>query len=253
VDALGVAVKLLSLIIPAYNEQDRLRSSIERIRRWVGDSGLETEIVVVDDGSTDGTREVIEAEARNDDSIRLIHRGLNRGKGATVREGLAQSRGDAVVFFDADLAYGLAPLQPAIERLEGGADMVIGARDLSEWDSRWRYSPARRAATSGFNMLVEWMLPLGIPDTQCGFKGFRGEVARHLCEVMTVDGFAFDIEILVIARLWSLRIDRIPVEMGQEQGSSINLARDSLRMGLDVARVRSSALAGRYPPRPGDL
>jgi dolichyl-phosphate beta-glucosyltransferase len=250
---MGVAVTQLSIIVPAYNEQDRLESTLDDIKRWIGGSSLDCEVIVVDDGSTDATRSVIEAAARSDESIRPLLRGTNMGKGASIREGLQHARGDAIVFFDADLAYGLTPLEQAIDRIASGADLVIGARDLSDWDSRWRYSPARRAATSGFNLLVEWMLPLGIPDTQCGFKGFRGVVGRRIAGAMTIDGFAFDIEILVIARLWSLRIDRIPVQMAQGQGSSINLLRDSLAMGRDVARVRSRALDGEYPPRPGDI
>lgn len=243
----------LSIIIPAFEEEGRLPATLATLREYMDGSDASVEVVLVDDASTDRTREIVQDASRADARVRAVMHPVNRGKGASVRDGLLEASGDVCLFTDADLAYGLGAVPDVLDRVGDGADMVIGARDLSQWDSRWRYSPARRAATAGFHLLVQWLVPVGVPDTQCGFKAVRRDVGRELARAMTVEGFAFDIEMLLIARLWSLRIDRIPVDMSQSQGSSIRLMRDSARMGRDLMSIRLNALRGRYPARPGRL
>jgi dolichyl-phosphate beta-glucosyltransferase len=241
----------LTIVIPAYNEVERLGSTLDELRRYV--ERTPTQVVVVDDGSTDGTYDLVERASREDGRFVGVRHDVNRGKGAAVRDGLLRADGGVVAFMDADLAYGLAPLAEVMRRIEDGADMVVGARDLLETDSRGRYTPVRRAATATFSTLVRWVVPLDVPDTQCGFKAMRRPVARHMARVMTVDGFAFDIEMLLVARLWRLRIDRIPVEMSRSRGSTVRLLADSLRMGRDLVAVRTRSLRGGYPPRPAEL
>ena len=243
----------VSLIIPVYNEEDRLPSTIDTVIEYVDASRLSMELILVNDGSSDGTGSIIEAAAGRKDWISAVLCETNRGKGAAVREGFAKARGEAVVFFDADLSYPLDLIEVAADRIREGADLVIGGRDLTGKDSRWRYSPVRRMATIGFNVLVEQLLSLGIPDTQCGFKAFRRDVTAAMFEKLTIDSFAFDIELLYLARIWSLRIDRIPVNMKHDRESSIRLFRDSLKMLRDIMEVRRRADRGFYGKRPPGL
>ena len=224
----------VSLVIPSYNEENRLPSTVEAVIAYVDESPLRIELVLVDDGSSDGTRSIIEAAVDSREWISAILCNTNRGKGAAVREGFANAKGETVVFFDADLSYPLDLIEAAESRIREGADLVIGGRDLTEKDSRWRYSPVRRMATTVFNVLVEQLLSLGIPDTQCGFKAFRRDVTAAMFEKLTIDSFAFDIELLLVARIWALRIDRIPVDMKHDRESSIRLFGDSLKMLRDI-------------------
>lgn len=253
---MGMAVNTdldLSIIVPAFNESGRLPGTVSQLKRFMERAPVQVELILVDDGSTDGTDTIIRRACQDDRRVRSVLRTENRGKGRSVREGFETAQGACCVFLDADLAYGLDPILEIHGSIQDGADMAIGARDLSEQDSRQRYGPVRRMATAGFGMLVQTLLRVGIPDTQCGLKGFRRDVALELARCMTVEGFAFDIEILVLARLWSLRIDRIPVEMSESQGSTIRLLKDSLQMGREVATVRFNVMRGKYPHRPRHL
>jgi len=240
----------ITIVIPAYNEEKRLPRTLSAVLAHMDATGANAELILVDDGSSDGTRRIIEEAAARDGRVAALSNPANLGKGAAVREGVRRARGRVVVFFDADLPYPLATIGQAVERLSRGADLVIGARDLASRDSRWRYSPLRRAATSLFNLLVEWSIPLGIPDTQCGFKAFSDEAAAALFDSLTVRSFAFDIELLLLARRWGMRIERIPVEMARAQGSTIRLTQDSLAMLRDLRAIRRRAKAGAFPPRP---
>lgn len=240
----------VSLVIPAYNEENRLPSTIDAVCDYIDASPLSIELILVDDGSSDGTRKIIEDAAGGREGIAAVLCDTNRGKGAAVRAGFGGAKGEVVVFFDADLSYTLDLIETAVGRIKDGADLVIGARDLTEKDSRWRYSPFRRMATTMFNILVEQVLSLGIPDTQCGFKAFRRDVAAAMFGKLTIDSFAFDIELLFLARAWSLRIDRVPVEMSHDRESSIRLLRDSIKMLRDIRNVRRKADRGFYGERP---
>ncbi|MFH1437852.1 MAG: glycosyltransferase, partial [Pseudomonadota bacterium] len=181
----------VSLVIPAYNEENRLPSTVEAVMEYIDASPLRIELIIVDDGSSDGTRGIIEAAADGREWISAVLCDANRGKGAAVREGFAKAKGEVVVFFDADLSYPLDLIEAAEGRIREGADLVIGGRDLTGKDSRWRYSPVRRMATTLFNVIVEQLLSLGIPDTQCGFKAFRRDVTAAMFEKLTIDSFAF--------------------------------------------------------------
>lgn len=243
----------MSIVIPCYNEERRLSPTVAAVLDYIDASRCSAELILVDDGSRDGTRSIMEQAARRDARVIPVPCGLNRGKGAAVRSGTLRSSGSMVVFFDADLAYPLSCIDAARARIGEGADIVIGARDLAARDSRWRYSPFRRAATSVLGRLVEGLVGLGIPDTQCGFKAFRREAALALFENLVIESFAFDIEVLLLARRWSLRIDRIPVEMTHSQGSSIRLTRDSLRLLADLWALRRRVRSGNLPPRPAGV
>jgi dolichyl-phosphate beta-glucosyltransferase len=209
------------------------------------------ELLLVDDGSRDRTWEVMLELARADSRVLPLSLARNRGKGAAVRAGMLKARGEMCVFFDADLPYPLSCVEGSLARIRAGADLVIGARDLAAGALRYPWS--RKAATAVFGALTERIFSLGIRDTQCGFKAFRREVAHALFGAQTIDGFCFDVELLVLARHWGLRLERLPVEMNPTAGSSIRLFRDSARMARDLWAIRRRLRDGWYPPRPRDL
>ncbi len=242
----------LSIVIPACNEEARLPRTIAAVTAWLGAHHPQAQLILSDDGSHDGTAALIHAAAQADPRILAVCDPVNRGKGAALRRGVAQTTGAAVLFFDADLSYPLDTIDVALAGLQRGADLVIGARDLNPDHGHRGYSPVRRAATAVFNGIVDKSLGLGIGDTQCGFKAFRGDIARALFAELTIERFAFDVELLYLARRWSLRIERIPVEMTHASGSSVHLMRDSARMLRDILRIRVRGQRGLYPagPRP---
>jgi dolichyl-phosphate beta-glucosyltransferase len=236
----------LSLIIPALNESARLPATLQAVVGAMATWPFETEVLIVDDGSTDGTPELVRERAGHDARFRLVRHPRNLGKGAAIVSGVEASRGARVLFFDADLSYPLASVVDALSALDAGADLVVGARDLAAADSRATYGLARRLSTRAFNAFVEATLRLGVRDTQCGFKGFRGEVARALFPDLVVTGFGFDVELLFAARRRGLAVALLPLEMTPRPGSSVHIVRDSLRMARDVLRVRVRGWLGRY-------
>jgi len=242
----------LSIVIPAYNEMHRLPATIDAVLAHL-DERPGWQLVLVDDGSTDGTGDLVTATAARDERVVPVLSAENRGKGAALRSGVRRCVGDAVLFFDADLEYGLAVIDELLERLAAGADLAIGAREKDVSDVHRAASPTRRLASRAFKTLVQGALHLGIRDTQCGLKMFRGDVAHALFDVLDIDGFGFDVEILTLARLWDLRIDLVPLEKTSSPGSSVHVVRDGLRMTRDIGRVWLRSRTGRYPPRPSHL
>ena len=241
----------LSLILPVYNEAERLERHIERVlahARALQSGALE--VVIVDDASQDGSLDVALKLERAHHEVRLLAQPSNRGKGAAVKQGMLSSVGRHVLFMDADLSYPLELIERACERLDSGAEVVLGARDLL-YERGWRAYPLkRRVTTQLFRALVERALALGVPDTQCGFKAFDGELARELFAQVQVERFGFDVEVIYLCRLWGVKIERLPAQMAHDahRVSSVRVVRDSLSMISDVARVWLRAARGDYPP-----
>jgi len=183
----------LSIVIPAFNEQDRLGPTLQQVRDWCAAELDSYEIIVVDDGSSDRTVSV--ARDAGDD-IKIIELPRNRGKGAAVRTGMLAATGDRVLFSDADLATPIGEVTKLAARLDDGYDIAIASRGLPDADIVVRQHPMRETMGRTFNLLVRLVVLGGIKDTQCGFKLFTREAARDLFGKATVDGFAFDVEIL---------------------------------------------------------
>lgn len=245
-----MAGPFLSLIIPAHREAPRIAASLREVMAWVDAKPFadRTEVLVVDDGSPDDTADAV--RSFGDRRVQVLVHAHNRGKGAAVATGVAAARGERIVFFDADLAYPLEQLDALLARLDDGADLAIGARDLLPEENRDGYGPVRRVATAAFNTLVSASLGLAIGDTQCGFKAFRRDAAKALFAALTVERFGFDVEVLFLATRWGYRIDRVPVRMRAHGASSVRLVRDSALMAADLLRIRLRALRGAYPARP---
>jgi glycosyltransferase involved in cell wall biosynthesis len=226
----------LSVVIPAYNEEARVGATLDAIAAYLDRRGEDYEIIVADDGSTDATpRVVAEASARHP-RVRSVRLERNRGKGAAVRAGVLAAHGDEILFSDADLATPIEELERLRARLADGADIAIASRALPGAEIRVRQHPLRELMGRTFNLILRSLLLHGIHDTQCGFKLFRGEVARRLFAASRIDGFAFDVEILSAARP-RYRIDEVAVAWRHVEQSKVSPGRDAARMLLDVLRL----------------
>lgn len=202
--------------------------------RWPGDY----EVFVVDDGSEDATAELVRNHRTHPNPVQLIQHPANRGKGAAVRTGVMASRGHKVLFTDADLSTPLDQLDLLDAALTKGADIAIGSRAVRGARLTRRQPLYRVVMGKTFNKLVQLTATPGIVDTQCGFKLFRGDLARRLFTVSRIDGFGFDVEILFLARRTGHRIREIPVVWHNHPYSTVHPIRDSLLTLLDLIRVR---------------
>jgi dolichyl-phosphate beta-glucosyltransferase len=235
----------LSIIIPSYNEEVRLPATLEQIAAYITASGRTTEVLVVDDGSTDRTAAVAEKFRAKIPLLRVLSNGANCGKGFSVRHGMLEAHGDIVLFTDADLS---APIEEADKLLSSLADhdVAIGSRALDRSLISVHESQFREFAGIVFNTIVRIVLRLPFVDTQCGFKAFRRERCRILFEQQRIERFGFDPELLYLARHHGLRSAEIPVRWGHSPATKVNMLRDSMQMFLDVFTIRWNALLGRY-------
>lgn len=247
----------LSIVVPAYNERERLPHTLAEIDNFISSSGLQVELIVADDGSEDETA----AMARAFEPTNACYRVLalpHRGKAATVRSGVLAARGRYVLFTDADLSTPINYVEPLLSALRAGADVAIGSREMT--GARRVGEPAYRHLMGRlFNALVRLVAVPGISDTQCGFKAFRREAAQQLFGALRVHGTdatvrgprvtGFDVEVLFLARRLGYRVVEVPVFWQHVSGSKVDPVRDSFRMMADVLRVRWNAFRGRYDDR----
>lgn len=249
----------LSIVVPAFNEAPRLPRTLPRLMEYVAALGEPGEIVLVDDGSADRTGEVAAAIAAGRDHVRVLQSPGNRGKGASVRRGVLAARYDHVLFTDADLSTPIADAAKLRAALVQGADVAIGSRRLAGSAIGVRQPWPRHLAGRAFSGLVALLFLPGIQDSQCGFKAFRRPAATELFGRQRLDRFAFDVEVLWLARRLGYRIAEVPVSWSDDAGSHIRLARDASAMLADLARIQLGAVTGRYrlrrgrsrPARPG--
>ncbi|MDF1564599.1 MAG: glycosyltransferase [Deltaproteobacteria bacterium] len=231
----------LSLLVPCYEEEASLEETLRRLVEHLEASRWSWELIVVDDGSRDGTAEIARTFAGRDPRVVAAGYPRNRGKGGALKEGFARASGAKIAFVDADLAYGPEAIDAVVEALEGGARFAAGERV-----SDAGYGPARRLASALFGALLRQLLPTEDRDTQCGLKAFEAEAGRRLFEGLREEGFAFDVELFVLSRLSGLPVARVPVEMRHRAESRVRLGRDSLRMARALARIRWRLQRGEY-------
>jgi dolichyl-phosphate beta-glucosyltransferase len=236
----------LSIIVPSYNEEPRLPGTLEQIATYIAASRRETEVIVVDDGSQDGTAAVAEAFRNKIPSLRVLANGANRGKGYSVRHGMLEARGRIILFTDADLSAPIEQADKLLAALENNNDVAIGSRALNRSLTSVRESLFREFAGIVFNKIVRAVLRLPFVDTQCGFKAFRRERCRIIFEQQRIEGFGFDPELLYLARHHGLRAVEIPVRWAHSPLTKVNMFRDSLQMFVDVFVIRWNFLTGRY-------
>jgi glycosyltransferase involved in cell wall biosynthesis len=236
----------LSIIIPAYNEEKRLQTTLKRIQEYLAARPYSSEVVVVDDGSSDATAAVVENARSGFPQLRLVSNGSNRGKGFSVRHGMLKARGEVALFTDADLS---APIEEADKLLAAictqGYDVAIGSR-ASRSLIRIQQSVLRRTAGRIYNVCVRLVTGVDFRDTQCGFKAFRRQSTHIVFEQQRITGFGFDPEILFLARYHRLRVAEVPVRWAHADGTKVHVVKDSVRMFGDLVRIRRNALIGMY-------
>jgi dolichyl-phosphate beta-glucosyltransferase len=230
---------MLSVIIAAYNEEKRLEKTLRAITAFIDNQSLDAEIIVVNDGSRDGTSQILDRLKGEMPRLAAISYHENRGKGYALRQGVLASRGDLVLLTDADLSTPMEEFEKLAQTLVSApCDIAIGSRAL-QLSRILRQQPWwRRTMGKTFNRIVKTVVLDGFEDTQCGFKLFRGPAARELFGRAVIDRFAFDVEILCRARQEGLRIEEIPVVWSNAPGSKVNPVTDSARMFLDTLRIR---------------
>ena len=239
-------VATLTLVLPCYNEAERLPRTLDSYLRRLPKSPGQVEVLVVDDGSTDGTCSVASTIAAGDRRVRVIRCEVQRGKGFAVRTGVLAATGELVVFTDADGSYQPDDVERIVAAL-ADAPVAIGARDLAIQAS----SPTRQLASVLFNRAIRTMLDLPFRDTQCGLKGFRRQAALELFGRARVDGFAFDAEVLYLARQLGHQVAEVSVRAADRDGSKVRVAVDALAMLGEALAVRRAAAAGVYDRYPG--
>jgi dolichyl-phosphate beta-glucosyltransferase len=239
-----------SIVIPAFNEAARLPRALEKIRTYLLDRGLDAEVVVVDDGSTDATAEIArEGELHWPDAlrgVRLVSNGENRGKGYSVRHGMLEAQGEIALFTDADLSAPIEEFDKLLAAL-GDADVAIGSRAVDRRLISVHQSRLREIAGIIFNRFVRIFTGLPFEDTQCGFKAFVMGRARVIFEQQRIERFGFDPEILFLAKRHGLRSVEVPVRWAHDPATKVNVYSDSVKMFLDLLVIRWNALLGRYP------
>lgn len=241
----------LSIIIPAYNEARRLPLFLRQVITYLDRQSRSYEILVVDDGSDDGTAPTVERTAHRYPQVRLIQLASNRGKGAAVRRGMQAARGTLQLFTDADGATPIQELVRLEEAIAAGADLAIGSRALAAQNpaftvqARWH----RSLLGSIFNSVVRRLGEPQLADTQCGFKLFRQPIAQDLFSVSCVDGYAFDLELLHIACRRNYRITEVPINWTDQPGSKVRPWRDGCLMLRELLAIRRREAQGLYQPR----
>lgn len=238
----------LSIVIPAYNEERRLPKTLDSIYAYLQSRTYQAEVIVVDDGSSDRTSEIVNASAQKYPGLRLLSNGKNRGKGFSVRHGILEARGEIALFSDADLSTPIEETEKLLAAIrEQGYDGAIGSRAVDRSLIATHQSAIREVAGMFFNRMVRWIMGIQFSDTQCGFKAFRRERARIIFEQQRIERFGFDPEILFLAKRNGLRVAEVPVRWSHDPATKVNVAADGLRMFLELLLIRWNSVRGLYP------
>lgn len=233
----------LSLVIPYFNDYDRVVRRLPEVKAFFDARGSSYEVLLVDDGSSvDETADL----GRRFPWLKVLRDEKNRGKGHAVRRGMLAARGRNRFFTDSDIPFGLSPIDDAVGHLDRGCDVVIGDRGLPASVYHVEQKLPRRLASHVFTLLVSRVIVPGVRDTQCGFKGFRGEAAEMLFRRTRLDGFAFDVEIVYVAVENGLTLQRVPVVLEHAEDSRLRLVRDSLVMMYELALMKWNDARGLY-------
>jgi dolichyl-phosphate beta-glucosyltransferase len=229
----------VSVIIAAYNEENRICPSLLKISEYLCNNQLEHEIIVVDDGSSDGTSEVAGALSNRIQNLKIIRYPLNRGKGYALRQGVLASKGTLVLLTDADLSTPIEELEKlSTSLIENNCRIAIGSRALARSEIIVKQPWMRQKMGKIFNRIIRVLVLDGFSDTQCGFKLFSGNIARQLFKVARIDRFAYDVEILALAKKKGLMISEVPIKWNNSFDSKVNPIFDSLQMLKDIFKIR---------------
>lgn len=236
----------LSVIIPAYNEDRRLPGTLASVYRYLQQSAISFEIIVVDDGSYDNTAAFVQDFASQYPGVRLVSYSPNRGKGHAVRTGMLAATGDYMLMNDADGSSPIEEVQRLLSSAEEGYDVVFGSRAKADDSAVVKARLHRKYIGNAFNLIVQKLILPGIKDTQCGFKLFSQAAAHDIFSVSKQNGYAFDVEVLYIARLRGYKMHEVAINWANVEGSKVNVFLDSPRMLLEVLRITCGAWLGHY-------
>ncbi len=226
----------LSVVIPAFNEEPRIADTLSQVIEYLTDRDYAWEIVVADDGSQDQTAQLVERVATEHSNVRIL-RLPHRGKGWAVKNGMLAAQGEYRLLCDADLSVPISQVERLLPPLGPGSDIVLGSRE-APGAARFGEPARRHLMGRVFNLLVGGLAVPGLADTQCGFKCFRGEAAQDLFQRQTMDGFAFDVELLYLARKRGLTFKEVGVDWYYRSQSKVRPVQDSLAMTLDLLKIR---------------
>lgn len=236
----------LSIVIPAYNEGARIETALERVLACVAERRWNAEVLVVDDGSSDNSTDIVQRWMQAHPNLHLIRNDGNRGKGFSVRNGLLQAQGQVVMFTDADLSSPIEEAERLFEALDAGADVAIGSRWLDKQRQTIHQPLYRRFFGRCFNWVTRKFIGLPFKDTQCGFKAFKRDAAQVIFRLQTIERWGFDPEILFIARKLKYKVVEVPVTWGHDERSRISYLKDGMKMLEEMAQIRKNSLRGRY-------
>ncbi len=235
-----------SIVIPAYNESQRIAASLDKMLDHVARNDWNAEIIVVDDGSRDNTAAIVRDYAERHGSVRLIQNPGNRGKGYSVRNGMLSARGSVLLFSDADLSAPIAEASKLFGAITQGADIAIGSRWLKSELQTERQPFYRQSFGRVFNLLLRIVLGLKFKDTQCGFKAFTSQAAQALFSRQKIEYWGFDPELLFLARKFGFSVREVPVQWAHDDRTKISYFRDGVRMAFEVLKIRWYGITGQY-------
>jgi dolichyl-phosphate beta-glucosyltransferase len=237
-----------SIVLPAYNESAGIADTLNKILAYIAKRGWGAEVIVVDGGSSDGTREIVREYARKHPAVRLLESPENRGKGYCVRSGMLHANGDVLLFTDADLSSPIEEADKLFAALANRADVAIGSRWLDP-HLQIRKQPLHRQFFGRiFNLVTHIILGLNFRDTQCGFKAFTRRSALAIFPLQKIDRWGFDPELLCLARKFGFSICEVPVVWADHKGSRVSPFRDGIGMFVEMLRIRSHVLKGNPAP-----
>jgi len=229
----------LSIVIPAYNEENRLNPTLEKINSYLKNKNFEYEIILIDDGSEDSTVKIaLESELAKKGKLILVKNEKNTGKGFSIRRGILASSGEYILFSDSDLSTPIEEFDELFLHIQSGYDIAIGSRSIEGADVRVHQPFYREIMGRVFNFLVQLLVLKGFVDTQCGFKLFKASAAKDIAKELKIDRFGFDVEMLYLAKKKNYRIKEVPVIWLNSPISRVSPVSDSCKMFMDLWRIR---------------
>jgi glycosyltransferase involved in cell wall biosynthesis len=242
-----------SIVIPAFNESARIPATLQSVVDCMHQHGWSAEVIVVNDGSTDATAEMVRSFAATAPEVRLVENPGNRGKGYSVRSGMLQAQGEVAMFTDSDLSAPIEEAERLFTAIAAGADIAIGSRWLEKGRQTHRQPFYRQFFGRCFNAVTRVVMGLRFADTQCGFKAFTRAAAQTVFQLQTIEGWGFDPEILFIAVKRGYRVVEVPVSWAHDERTRMSYLRDGIRMLEEIAIIRCNALRGRYGKEVGHV
>lgn len=238
----------LSIIIPVHNEGQTLTAAICKIAEYCESLLSNYEIIVVDDGSTDGTEQIAREMMLLYPCLRMIKLKKNRGKGCAVRNGIFEAKGQYILFSDADLSTPISEAEKLFHYLKKGCDIAIGSRKLPSSQINVRQPWYREFLGNVFNIMVRLLVVQEVKDTQCGFKCFTRKSAKKIFREQRLNGFCFDVEVLYLATKYGFSVKEVPIRWFNAPKTTVKLMKDSPKMLIDLLRIRYNDIRGRYTP-----